>query len=73
VLDDDLDQSLVGLIVALVGVGLIALAAAGLAGLTLLHHMLRGAVLSSHLHRRICKSFEQYPQLYRRVFAQERS
>jgi len=44
-LNDDLDQRLVGLVVALVG--LAALAAA--ARLALLHHRLRAATLLSHL------------------------
>ena len=50
-LDDDLDQSLVGLIVALVGVGLIVLAAD--ARLALLYLGLRGAALPRHLHGRV--------------------
>ena len=50
-LNDDLDQRLVGLVVALVDLAALVAAAAGLA---LLHHRLRAATLPSHLHRDVC-------------------
>ena len=68
-LNDDLDQRLVGLVVALVD--LAALVAA--AWLALLHHRLRAATLPSHLHRDVCTWAWALNNFQRRVFVQARA